>query len=110
MSAPAKALPPLEVPVRRGSTMLARQQLVGIHRQTHRTARLAPLQTGGVIELVETFALGLRFDLPGARHFQRLLDSLCHALAVHHRSGSAQVLDTRICARTDKHAVELDSG
>src|ERR1019366_8709831 len=45
MSAPALPLQPLEVAVGSRGTALTRRELIVIHRQTHRTARLAPFKT-----------------------------------------------------------------
>src|SRR6267143_653797 len=65
MGAALKSLTALEIAVRGRSAALFRRQLVGVHRQTHRAARLAPLEAGLDEDLVE--ALGFRLFLHDAR-------------------------------------------
>ena len=62
--APTEALPALEITVRGRGTMLAGEQLVGIHGEAHGAPGLPPLETRRGEDLVETLGLGLRFDLP----------------------------------------------
>src|SRR5262245_6379706 len=72
MRAPFVALPPLEIAVRgRGATLL-RLQLVGIHREAHGAARLAPVEAGLDEDLVEAFRLGLLLHQARARHDHRV--------------------------------------
>ncbi len=59
VGAPAPALASLEVPVRGRRAALAHGELVGVHGQAHRAARLAPLEAGGDEDLVEPLGLGL---------------------------------------------------
>src|SRR6476646_6358783 len=54
------ALPALEVAVGGRGAALARRQLVGVHGKAHRAAGLAPVEAGGLENLVEAFGLGLR--------------------------------------------------
>src|SRR5688572_30909491 len=61
VSAPSVALPPLEVAIRSRRAALARLEAVGVHREAHRAARLAPLEAGVAKDAIEAFALGLRF-------------------------------------------------
>src|SRR6185436_21188564 len=53
--APARALPPLEVAIRGGRAALAGLEAVGVHRQAHRAAGLAPFETRFAEHLVQTF-------------------------------------------------------
>src|SRR5688500_6352361 len=59
------ALSSLEVAVRRRRAQLAADQLVGVHGQAHRAARLSPLEARLSKDGVEPFRLG------GARHRHR---------------------------------------
>src|SRR6185312_5300785 len=68
MRAALIALPALEIAVRSRGATLAWRQLVRIHRETHRAARLAPVEAGGLEDLVQPFGFGLRFHQTGARH------------------------------------------
>src|SRR3546814_18454747 len=68
MRAPAGALPDIKFAVAGRRATFARLQAVGVHRQTHRTTRLTPLETGGEKDLVQAFGLSLRFHQTGARH------------------------------------------
>src|SRR5690242_2061690 len=90
-------LPALEVAVRGRGAALARRELVGVHRQTHRAARLAPVEAGGLEYLVEAFGLGLRLHEAGARH-DHGVDIGVDRLAADHARDRAQVLDARIGA------------
>ena len=68
MRAAALALAALEVAVRRGGAALAGRELVGIHREAHRAAGLAPVESRGAEHLVEPFGFGLRLDRRRPRH------------------------------------------
>src|SRR3990170_3985473 len=59
MRAAAITLPAFEVAVRGRGAALARLELVGIHGEAHRAARLAPVEARGLEDLVETFLLRL---------------------------------------------------
>src|SRR5215204_6778686 len=72
VGAPAAALAPLEVAVRRGGAALARAQDVRVHAQAHRAAGRAPVEPGRGEDVVEALPLGLRGDLLGARHDHRV--------------------------------------
>src|SRR3989304_1207902 len=53
MGAPAAALAPLEIAVGGGGAALAGRQPVGVHGESHGTARLAPFEPGGEKNLVQ---------------------------------------------------------
>src|SRR5450631_2627300 len=53
----ALALATLEVPIRGADRVLAGGQLVAVHGDAHRTARLAPLGAGRPEDLVEALVL-----------------------------------------------------
>src|SRR5213594_2895387 len=59
MGAPAAALAAFEIAVRGRGTTLAGLELVGVHRQAHGTAGLAPFETSLEEDPVEAFLLGL---------------------------------------------------
>src|SRR5450432_4125847 len=59
MGAALIALTPLKVAVRSRSAALAGPELVGIHREAHRAAGLAPVEAGFHEDLVEPLGLGL---------------------------------------------------
>src|SRR5262245_37860066 len=63
----ALALATLEVAVAGADRVLARRQLVAVHRDAHRAAGLAPLGTGVLEDLGEALLLGLAFHLVRAR-------------------------------------------
>jgi hypothetical protein len=60
-SAPG-ALPPLEVAVARADGVLPGAELIAVHRDAHRAARLAPLGAGVAEHDVEPLGLGLLLD------------------------------------------------
>ena len=66
VGAAAAALASLEVAVRGRRAALLRRQLVGVHREAHRTPRLAPVEPRGAEDLVEAFLLGLQLHRDGA--------------------------------------------
>ena len=68
VGAPAPALAALEVAVAGGGGPLADGQLVGVHGQAHRAARLAPVEAGGGEDLVEALGLGLVLHPERAGH------------------------------------------
>src|SRR5688572_30210389 len=59
MRAPALALTPLEVAVRRRGTALAGAEDVGVHAQAHGASGLSPLEAGLFEHAVEALLLGL---------------------------------------------------
>ena len=65
---PLKPWRPSKLRLRGRGAALLRPQLVGVHREAHRAARLAPLEAGGEEDLVEPLGLGLRLHQPGAGH------------------------------------------
>ena len=107
VGATAPALATLEVPVRGRGAALAHGELVGVHGQAHRAARLAPLEAGGEEDLVEPLGLGLGLHAVRAGH-----DEGPHAradvAAVEHRGGGPEVLDARVGARPDEDGVDRD--
>src|SRR6185503_8408692 len=71
MRTPAAPLPALEIAVRGRRATLPRLEPVGVHRKTHRAARLAPLESGGEEYLVEPFGLRLLLHQPRTRDDHR---------------------------------------
>src|SRR4051794_26232066 len=108
MRSSAGALPAFEIAVRRGSAAFTRLEAVVVHRQAHRAARLAPLEAGCREEFVQPLRFGLPFDGARARDYQRQLDVRGQLAPFDHRGRRAQILDTRIGARTDEYFVDLD--
>ena len=53
------ALAAFEVSVRGGGTDFPAHEFVGVHRQTHRTARSPPIEAGFDEDFVQTLGLGL---------------------------------------------------
>src|SRR5689334_13996635 len=56
-------LPADEVAVRRRRADFAALEAVGVHREAHRAARLAPLEAGGRENFIEAFFFRELFDL-----------------------------------------------
>ena len=59
MGAPTLPLPPFEGAVGSRGAALSGRELVVIHRQAHRTARLAPFKTCGDKDFIKPFLFGL---------------------------------------------------
>src|SRR6202008_4115139 len=92
MRASLEALTALEVAIRGRSAALARLELVRVHGEAHRAARLAPVEARGLEDLVEAFLLGLFLYEPRARHDHRV-DAGADLLAVGDARHLAQVFD-----------------
>src|SRR5690242_12497750 len=60
------ALPALEVAVARAHRVLARRELVAVHRDAHRAARLTPFGPRGSEDVGQTLGFGLALDLVAA--------------------------------------------
>src|SRR5256884_2235599 len=99
------ALAALEITVRRAGAAFVGRQDVGVHADAHAAAGVAPLETGVAENLVEAFFFGLRLDAAGAGDNQRLLDVFRHVLASDEIRSGAQIMEQRIGARADEHAV-----
>ena len=82
-------------------------ELVGVHRQAHAAAGLAPFEAGFVEDAVEPFGFGLLLHLPAAGHDHRV-DVLGDVVAAHHGGRGAQVFDPAVGAGADEHAVERE--
>src|SRR5690606_6817304 len=104
------ALTAFEVAVGGGGAMLATAQLVRVHRQAHGTARLTPFEARLNENLVQSFLLSLLLDQARTRYHQGLLDGRGDLAALGHFGGSAQILDTRVGAGANKHAIQADVG
>src|SRR5713226_3119318 len=65
------ALAALEITVRGRGAALAGLELVGVHGEAHRAARLAPLEARREEDAVEPLRLGLVLDEAGAGHHHR---------------------------------------
>src|SRR3954451_4200093 len=96
-----RSLPSYEIPIRSGSTSFAGRHFIRIHRKAHRTAGLAPLESGGDEDAVEPLGLGLALDQAAPRHDQRT-HAVSDMPAVRDGGGGAQILDPRIGAAADK--------
>ncbi len=81
MCAPALALAAFEVAIRRGRATFAGRELVGVHRETHRTAGFAPVEAGVAEHPVEPFGLGFGLDGGRAGYHERAHSGLDLATA-----------------------------
>src|SRR5215208_6175093 len=109
MRATLITLAAFEVAVRRGGTAFTGLELVGIHREAHRAAGLAPIESGFGEDFIEPFGLGLLLHQAGPRHYHGG-DIRVDRPALHHARDLAQVFDPRIGAGADEHAIESDVG
>ena len=101
----ARPLPADEIAVAGRGAALARRHLVGVHRQAHRAAGLAPFEAGLDEDAVEPLGLGLALDQPRAGHDQRA-DAVRDVAAVRHRGGGAQILDPAVGAAADEDILD----
>src|SRR6185437_5530138 len=107
MGAALEALTTLEIAVRGRRAALFRLELVGVHGEAHRAARLAPFETRLDEDLVETFGFRLLLHKAGARHHHGV-DMAVDGLALGDLRRRPQILDAAVCAGADEDAVELD--
>ena len=107
MGATALSLPALEVAVGGGGAALALGEDVGIHPQTHRAARLAPLEAGIAEDGVQALGLGLTLHLDRSGHHHGMHGGR-HPAAAGDLRGGAQVLDPAVGARADEDPVDGD--
>ena len=104
--APAFALPPLEVAVGgRGAPFSAREH-VRVHADAHAAARVAPFKSGVAEDLVQPFLLRLLFDHHRPGNHQSLFERARNMLTADHTRGQPKVLQARVGAGADEHAVE----
>jgi len=108
MSASTLPLPPLKVAVGGRSATLTRRKPVIVHRQTHRTAGIAPLETRRDKYFIQAFLLACRFTRPEPGTTIAASHSPQHASFGYRRS-CTHILDSRIGAGTDEHLVMLIS-
>src|SRR5664279_1927238 len=106
---PTLALPSLEVAVRGADAVLAGLELIAVHGDAHRAARLTPLGAGRTEDLVEALALGLLLDLLASGNDQDA-EPGGNVAAAQYRSRRAHVLDPAVGARSDEDNVELLAG
>src|SRR6266478_1668042 len=99
------ALAALEVAVAGAGAAFVGRQDVGVHADAHAAAGVAPLETGGAENFVEALFFGLRLDAAGAGDNQRLLDVFRHVLAFDKMRGGAKIIEARIGAGADEHAI-----
>src|SRR5216683_669619 len=100
------ALAAFEIAIAGAGAALVGRQDVSVHADAHAAAGVAPLEAGVAENFVEAFFFSLRLDAAGAGHNQRLLDVFCHVLAFDKMRGGAKIIEARIRARTDEHAVD----
>src|SRR5258708_5056842 len=106
MRAAVLALAAFEIAVAGAGAAFVGRQDVGIHPDAHTAAGVAPFETGSAENFVKAFFFGLRLNAARARYNQRLLDVFRHVLAGNKMRGGAQIIEARIGARPDKHAVD----
>ena len=97
VSASLVALAALEITVRCRGATLTGPELVGVHRQAHRAAGLAPFKPGLDENPVEAFSLGLLLHQSGSR-YDHGADAGIDISAVHDARDLAQILDPCIRA------------
>ena len=104
---PSAPLPPFKIPVAGRSAPLPRLQNVGIHPQTHRASRFAPLESRIQENPVQPFLLRRPLHRLRSRHHHRA-HLRAHMMSPRHPRRRPQILNPRIRARSDKHSVNAD--
>src|SRR4051812_26715945 len=109
MGAALVALTAFEVAVRGRGAALFRLELVRVHGEAHRAARLTPLEASLDEDLVEALGFRLLLHEAGAR-YDHGIDLGVDGLALDHARDFAQVLDAAVGARADEYLVERNVG
>src|SRR5262249_23215657 len=107
VGASACALPAFKVAIAGGKAAPTRFEPVRVHAQAHGAAGLAPFEAGVGKDAVQAFLFCGVLHLLRSRHDHRL-HAAGNPIALHHASRAANVLQTSIGARADKHAVDGD--
>src|SRR5256885_5847821 len=94
----AWALPSFEIAVRGGRAPFARSQDVGIHSETHRAARVAPLEPGVGEDAIEPLSLCIGLHPHRSGHDEPA-DAGPDVPTANDLRGRAEVLETRVRAR-----------
>ncbi len=100
------ALAAFEIAVAGGGAALAGLEPVGVHRQAHAAAGLAPLEAGGPEHLVQPFLLGLSTHLLRTGDDERS-DSGRDFAATHHLRRFAKIGNATVRTRADECHVDL---
>ena len=106
MGAPTAALAAFKVAVAGARGAFLGCQLVGVHRQAHRTPWFAPVESGVDKDAIQTFLFGLQFHCMTTRHHHRPFD--LHAAPAGYVCGGTQIFDAAVGARADEHGVNSD--
>src|SRR5215210_8066701 len=98
MCAATLTLPALKISVRGRCAPLSWRQLIRIHAETHRAARLSPFRSCGGEDLAETFrfSLGANPHRPGHHEHPHTVGDFAVAQNVGHHT---QILDATVGAR-----------
>src|SRR5579863_4168422 len=106
VGAAVAALAAFKIAVAGAGAAFVRWKDVGVHADTHAAASVAPLESGGGEDFVETFFFGLRLDAARAGNDERLLDIFRDVLSFHEMRRGAEIVEPRIGARADEDAVD----
>ena len=100
---PPRPWRPSKLRLRGGGAALAGLQDVGVHAEAHGAAGLAPLEAGGLEDLVQAFFFGLRLTAcePGTT-MARTLVATWWPLTI--GGGGAQVFDAAVGAGAEEDA------
>src|SRR3954470_12075058 len=104
MRSAAFPLPSLEITIGRRRAALSRAEHVGVHAEAHRAAGVAPFESGIAKHAVESFLLRLRFDALRSGHDHRAR-ARRDVPAPDDAGCRAQILDPRVRARAEEHAI-----
>src|SRR5271157_5436575 len=107
VSASFPALAAFEVAVAGGSAALLGREDVGIHSQTHRASRLAPLRPRVLEDAVESFLFSGKLDRFRARDHQDCHAGM-HLMSMNDLRCSPQVFQPPVGARADEDAIDRD--
>src|ERR1700681_1518131 len=107
VGASAAPLPSFKIAVAGGGTALTRLQDIGIHSQAHRASRFTPLEAGIQKNPMQAFLLGCSLHGLRSRHHHRP-DFRIYVVALGDSCCRTQIFDPRVCARSNKHAINSD--
>src|SRR3954447_9121375 len=106
MRARAGSLTADEVTVRSGCAAPERWHFVGVHREAHRAARLAPFEARVEKDSVEALGFRLAFHQPRTGHYQRLSNRRAPAPALKNLRSGTEIFDPAVGATADEDVLD----
>ena len=83
-------------------------QFIRVHGEAHRAAWLSPFKTRCGKDFIQPFAFCLLFNQPRTGYHNRFFDAICDSATFDNRRRRADIFNTRVGTRADKHPIDFD--